>query len=176
MIYDKFALCGFIILYIIFLYFLYKNVKKNENKLIIFGSLLITIGYFFAAQEKYNYINNKNLSVNISNISKSHLILGAFGLLSFIFPINNKVKQTDVFGIIGHFILINSNFGYSEIANICLTIYYSLYTYRHASKNELLSNIQGIGGGLVLLYYIKKVIDNWYKKKEKEIDICYKKK
>ena len=159
--YANYALYGFAILTIIYIYYFYLNLK--QNKLIIFGSALITIGYIFATIEKYNHLKNKPSS----NISISHILLGLFGLLSFVFPINSRVKQTDIFGIIGHFILINSNFGYQELANISLTIYYSLYTYRNGKKNKLLDNMQAIGGGLVLLFYIKKSIDNWYIKKEK---------
>ena len=36
-------------------------------------------------------------------------------------------------------------------------------------KDNLIEKLQGLGGGLVLLYYIKKSIDNQYIKKEKEI-------
>jgi len=159
--YEKFAFYGYIILFIIHLYYLYKNL--NQNNFIIFGSLLITVGFFFAAYEMYNNLLNKPRSI----ISKSHLIVGSFRLLSFILPINSHVKSTDIFGLIGNFILINSNFGYQEIANTCLTIFFSLNTYRNISKNQILDNIRGIGSGLVLLYYIKRTIDNWYDKKEK---------
>lgn len=161
--YAIFALYGFSILFIIYLYYLYKNL--NQNNLIIFGSLLITIGYFYAITEKYDHLKNKPLY----NISYSHLILGTFGLLSFVIPINTHVKKTDIFGIIGHLILINRNFNYQELANICLTIYYTLYTYRNMIKKELVENIQAIGGGLVLLYHIKSLIDDRYNQKEKDL-------
>ena len=163
--YAIFALYGFSILFIIHLYFLYKNIKKNS--LIIFGSLLITIGFFYSATEKYNHLKNSHLK---NNISISHIILGAFGLLSFIIPINTHVKKTDIFGMVGHFILINTNFGYQELANICLTIHYSLYTHRNMIKSDVIDNIKAVGGGLVLLYYIKTTIDNWYTNKEKSIN------
>ena len=134
--YAIFALYGFTILVIIYIYYLYKNLKQNN--LIIFGSLLVTVGY----------------------ITINHIL---FELSSFVFPINTRVKQTDIL----HFILRNSNFGYQELANICLTIYYSLYTYRNGMKNTFVDNMQAIGGGLFLIFYIKKSIDNWYIKKEK---------
>jgi hypothetical protein len=157
--YSIFGLYGFIILFIIYLYYIYENLK--ENSLIIFGSVLITIGYFYAITETYKQSNN--------NISISHLILCIFGLLSFIIPINIHVKKNDIFGVIGHFILINSNFGYQEIANICLTIYYSLYAHRNINNSDIIENIKGIGGSLVLLYYIKESIDIWYLQKEKSL-------
>lgn len=163
--YAYYAFYGFTILTIIYIYYFYLNLKQNN--LIIIGSGLVTIGSIFATTEKYNYLKNKPSS----NIVFSHLIMGFFGLLSFMFPINSRVKKTDIFAIIGHFILINSNFGYQQLANICLTIYYSLYTYRNGIKNKLLDNIQAIGGGLVLLYYGKKTIDNWYIKKEKNYSL-----
>lgn len=160
--YANFALYGFVILFIINLYYFKLNLKQNNY--IIFGSFLITIGLFYATLEKYNSIKGKKAD----QISKSHLILGGSQLLSFILPINNHSKKTDIFGIIGHFILINTNFGYTEIANICLTIYYSLYVYRNGVKENIINKIQGLAGGLVLLYYIKKTIDNWYTKREQK--------
>ena len=163
--YKYFALYGFTILFIIYLYYLYKNLSLRENNLILFGSLLITIGYFYAIRETYHKIYKK--SVN-HNISKSHLILGLFLLLSSFIPINKHVKKWNIFGLVGHFILINSNFGYQQLANICLTIYYSVYTYHNGMKNILLDKLQSIGGGLILLYYIKKSIDNLYKEKEEK--------
>lgn len=163
--FANFALYGLSILFIIYLYYLYKNLK--ETSLIVFGSLLVAVGYFFAVTEKYNYLYKPNIKKN--NISKSHLILGLFPLLSFVLPINHHSKKTDIFGLVGHFILINSNFGYKELANICLTIYYSLYVYRNIIKDDKIEKLQGIGGGLVLLYYIKKSIDGMYKKKEQEL-------
>ena len=165
--YANYALYGFAILVIIHSYYIYLNLSSKQNNLIIFGSALVTIGFIFATIEKYNYLKKKPRN----NILMSHLILGMFGLLSFVFPntINRRTKQTDIFGIIGHFILINSNFGYNEIANISLTIFYSLYVYRNGMKDQLTDNIQAIAGGLILLYYIKKTIDNWYTKREKKI-------
>lgn len=163
--YANFALYGFIILFIIYLYYLKENLKENTH--IIFGSLLVTVGYLYATLETYNYVNKKP----VNKISKSHIILGVFLLLSFILPINKHSKKTDLFGVIGHLLLINPSFGYSGVANICLTIYYSLYTYRNGSHHHMLEKIQGVGGGLILLYYIKKSIDKLYTKKEEKYKI-----
>lgn len=173
--YANYALYGFAILAIIHSYYFYLNLNSKQNNLIIFGSALVTIGLIFATIEKYDYLKKKPRN----NILLSHLILGMFGLLSFVFPntINRRTKQTDIFKIIGHIILVNSNFGYQEIANISLTIYYSLYVYRNGMKDQLLDNIQAIAGGLILLYYIKKTIDNWYiKKEQKFLNVEYTKK
>jgi hypothetical protein len=163
--YANFALYGYIILFIIYLYYLKINLKENTN--IIIGSLLVIFGYLFAILETYNYIKKKS----VSKISKSHIILGVFLLLSFILPINTHSKKTDIFGVIGHLLLINPNFGYSGVANICLTIYYSLYTYRNARHNDTVERMQAVGGGLILLYYIKKSIDKFYTKKEEKYKI-----
>jgi hypothetical protein len=119
--YTNFAFYGFLILFIIYLYYLKKNLKKNS--LIIFGSLLVTIGFFFATYEKYNYLKNKH----VDTINKSHLFLGSFKFLSFIIPINEHVKKTDTIGLIGNFILLNKNFGYQQLGFISQIIYYSLY-------------------------------------------------
>ena len=108
--YAIIAIYSFSIIFIGFLYYLYK--KLNQNNIINFGSL--------------------------------------FGLLSFTSP-------------------INSYFGYNELANICLTIHYSLYSYPNMIKSKNIDNIHSIGCGLVLLYYIKTTIDDWYKEKEKFI-------
>ena len=52
-------LYGFSILFIIYLYYLYKNIR--ENNLIILGSFLVTIGYFYATLEKYNYLYKQHM-------------------------------------------------------------------------------------------------------------------
>jgi hypothetical protein len=161
--YTNFAFYGFLILFIIYLYYLKKNLKKNS--LIIFGSLLVTIGFFFATYEKYNYLKNKH----VDTINKSHLFLGSFKFLSFIIPINEHVKKTDTIGLIGNFILLNKNFGYQQLGFISQIIYYSLYVYRNSMKKNLLDNTQAVAGGLILIYYIKKSIDNFYTYKEKNL-------
>lgn len=163
--YNNFALYGFVILFIINLYYFKLNLK--ENNYIIFGSFLITFGFLYAIIETYKRIKKKSAS----KFSKSHIILGIFLLLSFIIPINKHSKKTDIFGMIGHLILINSNFGYSGIANICLTIHYTLFTYRNGIKHKIIDKIKGIGGGLILLNYIKKIIDRWYIKKEQKLEL-----
>lgn len=163
--YANFGLYGFIILFIIYLYYLKENLKENTH--IIFGSLLVTFGYLYAILETYNYLKKNP----VSKISKSHIILGVFLLLSFILPINTHSKKSDIFGVIGHLLLINPNFGYSGVANICLTIYYSLYTYRNATHHDMLEKIQAVGSGLIVLYYIKKSIDKFYTKKEEKYKI-----
>ena len=78
-------------------------------------------------------------------------------------------KKTNIFKL-SNFILINTNFGYTQIANFCLSIYYSLSVYRNGMKYELIKKIQGIGELLVLLYYVKQSIDKWYIKKEKQLE------
>jgi hypothetical protein len=37
-------------------------------------------------------------------------------------------------------------------------------------KSDVIDNIKAVGGGLILIYYIKTTIDNWYTNKEKLID------
>ena len=115
------------------MYYLHKNLK--EYILIISGSLLVTIGYFFVMTETYNHLINKKFS-------KGYLIIGLFILLSFLISINTHIKKVDLFRLIKHIILTNCYFCYQELGNISL----SLYTYH----NGMINNLQGIGGGLIL--------------------------
>jgi hypothetical protein len=91
-------------------------------------------------------------------------------LLKDFLPIYKNSKKTNIFRLLSNFILINTNFGYRQIANFCLTMYYSLSVYRNGMKHELIKKIQGIGEVLVLLYYIKQSIDIFYIKKEKQLE------
>ena len=90
-------------------------------------------------------------------------------LLKIILPIYKNSKKTNIFRLFSNFILINTNFGYRQIANFCLTMYYSLSVYRNGMKYELIKKIQHICEVLVLLYYIKQSIDIFYIKKEKQL-------
>ena len=44
-----------------------------------------------------------------------------------------------------------------------------MYVYRNIIREDKIEKLQGIGGGLVLLYYIKKSIDGMYAKKEQKL-------
>jgi hypothetical protein len=135
------------------------NLKKIS--LIILGSLLVIICCFFIIYKKYEHLNKPHIE---NKISKSH-----FSLSLIFSEMNEQLKKIDIIGLVRQFILINTNLGYQELSNICLTIYYSLYTYRNGMKEGLIEKMQDIGCVLILLYYIKQSIDDWYSKREKEM-------
>lgn len=160
--YSVFALSGFTILFIIYLY--YFNLNLKENNYIIAGSILLVLGFFNAVIEQYRKVYNKKQQ----NIYLSHLILAIFRITSYILPINKNIKNTDIFPLVGHIILINPNVDYQGIGYVALSIHYTFFTYRNGMKIDFIDKTQAIAGALLLIYFIKNSIDKIYIEREKE--------
>ena len=103
-------LTGYTILSIVYLIFVTINLNE-DNKLHLFGSIIIFIGY---SSLVYEHINKKKEEKN--EFSYGHLILFLFYSLSFILPINHHFQNFDIIASIGHGILINSHNIYGKIS------------------------------------------------------------
>ena len=91
------------------------------------------------------------------------MLAAVFYLLSFIIPINEHYKSTDITALVGHFLLIKGN---NIIGIVSLLLYYTLYVYRNSQEDKMVNNGQVVGGTLLVLYYGKELIDTYYEKKE----------
>lgn len=146
------GLLGHVILAIAYGLFLKDNISKD--KLLIFGSALILIGYLTTSIEK-----SIKLAKNTKEIHKydyGHMILAVFYLNSFLFEINDHRKDSDVLALVGHILLIK-NTGEKEIetiGNSSLFLYYVLYVIRNYKEFKLLPNkFQVVGGSIAAIYY-----------------------
>lgn len=147
------GLLGHVILAIAYGLFIKDNLSKD--KLIIFGSVLIFIGYLTASIEKSIKLAKKTKKIHKYNYG--HIILTIFYFVSFLYPINDHKKDLDVLALVGHILLIK-NTGEKEIeiiGNSSLFVYYILYVIRNYKEFELLPNkIQVVGGSIAVIYYV----------------------
>jgi hypothetical protein len=154
---------------------------------LIFGSALILYGYILLFYEYYEErsvaINEekqlhidktenkkapiKNAEQNIfrfvefelviKRFFKGHLILCLFHTLSFIIPINEHVKTSDITAILGHFMVYNDiylTFGY-----VLLLTYYVLYlirNYKDADK-YFVNKLQVVGASMLIYHFVQDI-------------------
>ena len=180
------TLLGYAVMVCIYAIFLRYNLKQYKYGL-IFGSALILYGYILLFYEYYEErsvaINEekqlhidktenkkapiKNAEQNIfrfvefelviKRFFKGHLILGLFHTLSFIIPINEHVKTSDITAILGHFMVYNDiylTFGY-----VLLLTYYVLYlirNYKDADK-YFVNKLQVVGASMLIYHYLKNI-------------------
>jgi hypothetical protein len=144
------GLLGHVILAIAYGLFIKDNLSKD--KLIIFGSVLILIGYLTTSIENSIKLAKKTKQIHTYNYG--HIILTIFYFVSFLYPINDHRKDSDVLALVGHILLIKNNeleiFGKGS-----LIVYYVLYVMRNFKEFEFLPNkIQVVGGSVAVIYYI----------------------
>ena len=180
------TLLGYAVMVCIYAIFLRYNLKQYKYGL-IFGSALILYGYILLFYEYYEErsvaINEekqlhidktenkkapiKNAEQNIfrfvefelviKRFFKGHLILGLFHTLSFIIPINEHVKTSDITAILGHFMVYNDiylTFGY-----VLLLTYYVLYlirNYKDADK-YFVNKLQVLGSGMLIYHFVQDI-------------------
>ena len=181
------TLLGYAVMVCIYAIFLRYNLKQYKYGL-IFGSALILYGYILLFYEYYEErsvaINEekqlhidktenkkapiKNAEQNIfrfvefelviKRFFKGHLILGLFHTLSFIIPINEHVKTSDITAILGHFMVYNDiylTFGY-----VLLLTYYVLYLIRNYEEAHkyFVNKLQVVGSGMLIYHYIQNIM------------------
>ena len=180
------TLLGYAVMVCIYAIFLRYNLKQYKYGL-IFGSALILYGYILLFYEYYEErsvaINEekqlhidktenkkapiKNAEQNIfrfvefelviKRFFKGHLILCLFHTLSFIIPINEHVKTSDITAILGHFMVYNDiylTFGY-----VLLLTYYVLYlirNYKDADK-YFVNKLQVVGASMLIYHFVQDI-------------------
>ena len=180
------TLLGYAVMVCIYAIFLRYNLKQYKYGL-IFGSALILYGYILLFYEYYeersvaineekqlhidktenkkapiknaeqNIFRFVEFEVVIKRFFKGHLILGLFHTLSFIIPINEHVKTSDITAILGHFMVYNDiylTFGY-----VLLLTYYVLYlirNYKDADK-YFVNKLQVVGASMLIYHFVQDI-------------------
>jgi len=151
------TLLGYVVMTSVYAIYLRYNLK-HYNYGVIFGSALILYGYGLLAYEYYEewniaineekrlHIDNKydkketikkaeqkafqfvELELVIKHFFKGHVILGLFHALSFIIPINEHLKMSDITAVFGHFMVYTDT--YLTFGYVLLLTYYVLYLIR----------------------------------------------
>ena len=172
------TLLGYAVMICVYSIFLRYNLK-HYNYGIIFGSVLILYGYILlfyefyeewkiAINEEYRrHIDKKNEQtefqfVNIELVSKhffqGHVILALFHVLSFIIPINEHVKMTDITAILGHFMVYTDT--YLTFGYVLLLTYYVLYLIRNYAEAHkyFVNKLQVVGASMLIYHFVQDIM------------------
>jgi hypothetical protein len=180
-------LLGYLVMMLVYLIFLRDNLK-DRNYMHIFGSILILYGYALLVyeyseewkiaidQEKRLDIDNKyekkatikkaeqtdfqfvELELVKQHFFKGRVVLGLFHTLSFILPINEHVKITDITAILGQFMVYTDT--YLTFGYVLLLTYYALYfirNYKDAHK-YFVNKLQLVGSSMLIYHNAKNIM------------------
>jgi hypothetical protein len=180
------TLLGYGVMMCVYAIYLRYNLKQYKYGL-IFGSALILYGYALLFYEYYEewsvaineekrlHIDKKNekketikraeqkefqfveLELVTKHFFKGHVILGLFHALSFIIPINEHLKTSDITAILGHFMVYNDiylTFGY-----VLLLAYYILYLIRNYEEAHkyFVNKLQVIGSSMLIYHFVQDI-------------------
>jgi hypothetical protein len=178
---------GYIVMTSVYAIFLRENLKNNKTYAFILGSALILYGYALLAYEYYEVwqiANNNEYRLHIDKkhekketiknaeqtefqfieielikqqFFKGHFVLCLFHTLSFMLPINEHLKTTDITAVLGHFMVYNDIyliFGY-----VLLLAYYVLYLIRsyEEARKYFVNKLQVLGSGMLIYHYIQDI-------------------
>ena len=180
------TLLGYVVMICIYAIFLRYNLKQYKYGL-IFGSALILYGYILLFYEYYEewsvaineekqlHIDKKNekkeniknaeqnifrfveFELVIKHFFKGHFILGLFHTLSFIIPINEHVKTSDITAILGHFMDYTDN--YLTFGYVLLLTYYVLYLIRNYAEAHkyFVNKLQVVGASMLIYHFVQDI-------------------
>ena len=177
------TLLGYLVMTLVYAIFLRYNLKHYKYGL-IFGSALILYGYVLLFYEYYEewsvaineekrlHIDKKDekkatikkaeqkefqfveLELVIKHFFKGHVVLGLFHALSFILPINEHVKMTDITAILGHFMVYTDT--YLTFGYVLLLTYYILYLIRNFAEAHkyFVNKLQVLGASMLIYHFV----------------------
>ena len=177
------TLLGYAIMTLVYSIFLRYNLKQYKYGL-IFGSALILYGYvllFYEYYEEWSVAINEEKQLHIDKkdekkatikkaeqkefqfvelelvtkqFFKGHVILGLFHALSFILPINEHVKMTDITAILGHFMVYTDT--YLTFGYVLLLTYYILYLIRNFAEAHkyFVNKLQVLGASMLIYHFV----------------------
>jgi hypothetical protein len=177
------TLLGYVVMTLVYAIFLRYNLKHYKYGL-IFGSALILYGYVLLFYEYYEewsvaineekrlHIDKKDekkatikkaeqkefqfveLELVIKHFFKGHVVLGLFHALSFILPINEHVKMTDITAILGHFMVYTDT--YLTFGYVLLLTYYILYLIRNFAEAHkyFVNKLQVLGASMLIYHFV----------------------
>ena len=180
-------LLGYVVMMMVHVIFLHDNLK-DRNYMHIFGSILILYGYALLVyeyseewkiaidQEKRLDIDNKyekkatiekaeqtdfqfvEFELVKQHFFKGRAILALFHTLSFIIPINEHLKTTDITAMLGHFMVYTNT--YLTFGYVLLLTYYLLYLIRNYAETHkyFVNKLQVVGSGMLIYHYIQNII------------------
>jgi hypothetical protein len=168
------TLLGYAVMMSVYAIFLRHNLKEL-NYGIIFGCVLILYGYallFYEYYEAWGIAINEEKRLNIDKTNeqtafqfvelelvskhffKGHVILGLFHVLSFIIPINEHLKMTDITAILGHFMVYTNT--YLTFGYVLLLTYYILYLIRNYAEAHkyFVNKLQVLGASMLIYHFV----------------------
>ena len=181
------TLLGYVVMTSVYAIYLRYNLK-HYNYGVIFGSTLILYGYGLLAYEYYEewniaineekrlHIDNKydkketikkaeqkafqfvELELVSKHFFKGHVVLGLFHALSFILPINEHLKMSDITAVLGHFMVYANT--YLTFGYVLLLTYYMLYLIRNYEEAHkyFVNKLQVVGSGMLIYHYIQNIM------------------
>jgi hypothetical protein len=171
------TILGYLLITATYAIFLYENLKKN-NYLIIFGSALILYGYSLLLYEyskewqiaikeenkrhidkkteekEYKDFQSTELEMVTKHFFKGRVVLFIFFALSFILPINEHLKMSDITALLGNLMVYTDT--YLTFGYVLLLTYYVLYfirNYKDVNK-YFVNKLQVLGSGMLIYHYI----------------------
>ena len=180
------TLLGYVVMICVYAIYLRYNFKQHKYGL-IFGSALILYGYILLFYEYYEewsvaineekqlHIEKKSekketikkaeqkvfqfveLELVIKHFFKGHAVLCFFHALSFIIPINEHLKMTDITAILGHFMVYTDN--YLTFGYVLLLAYYVLYLIRNYEEAHkyFVNKLQVVGASMLIYHYVQNI-------------------
>lgn len=180
------TLLAYVLMTSVYAIYLRHNLKNYEYGL-IFGSTLILCGYALLAYEYYEewglaineekrlHIDNKydkketikeaeqkvfqfvELELVKKHFFKGHIILCIFHALSFIIPINEHLKITDITAVFGHFMVYTNT--YLIVGYVLLLAYYVLYLIRNYEESHkyFVNKLQVVGSGMLIYHFVQNI-------------------
>ena len=177
------TLLGYVVMTSVYAIYLRYNLK-HYNYGVIFGSTLILYGYGLLAYEYYEewniaineekrlHIDNKydkketikkaeqkafqfvELELVSKHFFKGHVVLGLFHALSFILPINEHLKMSDITAVLGHFMVYANT--YLTFGYVLLLTYYMLYLIRNYEEAHkyFVNKLQLVGASMLIYHFV----------------------
>jgi hypothetical protein len=121
------------------------------------------IGYTHAKRDnhtkekEYNSFQSIELVLVAKHFFRGRAVLILFHALSFILPINEHFKTTDITAVLGQFLVYTDT--YLTLGYVLLLIYYILYlirNYKDADK-YFVNKLQVLGSGMLIYHYIQDI-------------------
>jgi len=108
-------------------------------------------------EKEYNLFQSAELGLVAKQFFKGRAVLVIFFALSFMFPINEHLKMTDITALLGQFMVYTDT--YLTFGYVLLLTYYLLYfirNYKDANK-YFVNKLQVLGSGMLIYHYIQDI-------------------
>jgi hypothetical protein len=108
-------------------------------------------------EKQYNLFQSAELGLVAKHFFKGRAVLVIFFALSFMFPINEHLKMTDITALLGQFMVYTDT--YLTFGYVLLLTYYLLYfirNYKDANK-YFVNKLQVLGSGMLIYHYIQDI-------------------